>query len=275
MLNSLAESKASEGKAGATSYATKIAAKTQVKYAIVFVLLLAISAALGFLNFEVPTYFFWCVQVYAMLIGIIHVWQMGKRFNWRNHDSFNQRMTLSIIILVCAMIVQSVIVYFCPPVNDFWLIFPSSLLPFLFPLLAIATYEYAISIPKPNYKKWRYPENMNMPDMDMIDFSNSHIITFHLRKNPKDISQTHMKFKAPLDRITFGDFFYLCMFVEYNDKNREKPVQYLNDAQQSYQWLFHIKPQRWWQSRRYIDPSLTIRENKINENFVIVSERVS
>jgi hypothetical protein len=65
------------------------------------------------------------------------------------------------------------------------------------------------------------------------------------------------------------------MFVEYNEKNREKPVQYLNDNQQSYQWLFHVKPQRWWQSRRYIDPSLTIRENKINENFVIVSERVS
>jgi hypothetical protein len=275
MLNSIVQSQVSQGKAAATSRVNKIAAKTQVKYATVFVLLLAAIAAFGFFDFEVHMYFFYCVQVYALLMGILHLWQMGKRFGWRNQYSFYQKLNLSVIVLLVAMAMQAIIIYFCKPMHDLFIIFPFSLLLFLFPLLAVSTYEYAIAIPKTIYKTWRYPENMNMPDMDRIDFSNSYIVSFLLRKNPKDISQSVMKFKAPLDRITFGEFFYLCMFVEYNEKNREKPVQYLNDNQQSYQWLFHVKPQRWWPSRRYIDPSLTIRENKINENFVIVSERVS
>ncbi len=275
MLNSLAQSSASQGKAAATARVNKIAAKTQVKYAIVFVLLLAAIAALGFFDFDVPMYFFYSVQAYALLMGILHLWQMGKRFGWRNQYSFYQKLNLTVIILLISMIIQGIILYFCPPLKNLFVSFPFSLLLFIFPLLAVSTYEYAIAIPKTIYKTWRYPENMHMPDMDMIDFSNSHIISFLLRKNPKDITQSVMKFKAPLDRLTFGEFFYLCMFVEYNEKNRENPVQYMNDSQQSYQWLFYVKPQRWWQSRRYIDPSLTIRENKIIENFVIVSERVS
>ncbi|HMT28087.1 MAG TPA: TssN family type VI secretion system protein [Bacteroidia bacterium] len=274
MLDSILQSKAGEGKAKALSGAKKVSTLIRVKYAIVFILLLSIPFAFGFLKIDTLPYFYICMQAYALLIGIIHLWQMGKRFDWRNVDSFYQKMNLSLTILILAIITGGVVVYFCPPINVYWMIFPSSLLFFLFPLLAISTFDFAIRIPDPLYKKWRYPENMILPDPDTIDFSNSHIVTFELKKNARDTGNTFMKFKAPQDRLTFGDLFYLYM-TEYNEKNRESQIQYMNDSQHPYEWLFYIKPQKWWQSKIYIDPSLTVRENKIRENFIIISKRVS
>ena len=275
MLNTFAQSQASKGKADLTAGATKIAAKKQAKYAAVFVLLLAAPATLGFFDFDVHMYFFYGIQVYALLMGIIHLWQMGKRFGWRNQYSFYQKLNITVIIVICGMIMQCIIVYFCKPLSGLHLIFPFSLFPFVFPLMTVSVYEYAISIPRPIYKTWRYPQNMAIPDMDMIDFSNNYILSFLLRKNPSEVNSTVLRFKAPPDRLTFGDLFYLYVY-EYNEKDRENPVRYAHpDSLKPYEWLFHIKPQRWWQSRKYIDPSLTIRENKIGENFVIVCERVS
>lgn len=273
MFESHAQSKASEGKSKAISEVAKVSASARGKYATIFILFLSLTAALGFLKFDYPSKFYIAIEVFALLLGIIHVWQMGKRFGWRNIHSFNQKLGFTLLILIFAMVAQGIIVYFCKPIADFWLLFPTSLLFFLFPLLAISCFDFAVDIPAPIYKKWKYPENMIMPDMDMIDFSNSHIVTFELRKNINDAGNTFMKFKAPQDRLTFGDLFYLYMF-EYNEKHRESPIQFLNSLQQPYEWLFFIKPQKWYQSKIYIDPSLTVRENKIKENFIIVSERV-
>ncbi len=273
MFSSTVSSKTSEGKTKAMEAVAKVPLMARGKYAIIFILLLSLIAALGFIDFENPSYFYIGVEVFALMIGIIHVWQMGKRFGWRNIYSFNQKITYTLLILFLAMLVQGLIVFLCKPLHEFWLLFPTSLLFFLFPLLAISSFDFAINIPAPVYKKWRYPENMIMPDMDMIDFSNSHIVTFELRKNINDPGNTFMKFKAPQDRITFGDLFYLYMF-EYNEKNRESPIQFMDHLNKPYEWLFYIKPQKWWQSRIYIDHSLTVRENKIKENFIIVSERI-
>jgi hypothetical protein len=274
MLNSIVQSQVSQGKAAATARVNKIATKTQVKYAIVFVLLLGAVAAFGFFNFEVPMYFFYFVQAFALLIGILHLWQMGKRFGWKNQYSFYQKLNLSVIILLVAMVVQAVILSFCNSLKGLFIIFPFSLLTFLFPLLAVSTYEFAIAIPKSIYKTWKYSTNVKLPDMDLIDFSNSYIVTFELKKTVDDFNYTFMKFKAPLERLTFGELFYLYV-NEYNDKHRESKIQYLDSNNLPLQWIFYKKPSKWWESKKYIDPSLTIRENKIKENFLIVSERVS
>ena len=82
-----------------------------------------------------------------------------------------------------------------------------------------------------------------------------------------------MKFKAPLNSINFGDLLYMYLY-EYNDRNRESPIEYMDSAQNRYEWLFYVKPKHWWNSKKMIDPSLTVRENKIKENVVIVPYRV-
>ncbi len=275
MINSFVQTKTNEGKSAFMTGAQKASGKKAVKYSIVIILILILPTALGWLKFETLPYFFIGYQVYGFLIGIIHLWQMGKRFGWRNADSFFQKMSLSLTILLAAMILQGIIVFFCPPMKGFWLIFPTSLLFFLFPLMTISTFDFAIRIPLPFYKKWKYPENPNLPDPDSIDFSNSKIliVTFEIKKVINDQFHTQMKFKAPQDKLNFGELFLFWM-TEYNERDRMNQVQFRNEVNNTYEWVFYIKSKRWWQSNKFIDPSLTVRENKIQENNIIISERV-
>lgn len=273
MINISEQSLKGKGVSAAKSAVRKIAGKTLVKYSLVFVLVMNLPLILCFF-FELPLYgFYIALQVLSCVTGIFHVWQMGKRFDWRNQDSLMSKTLLTLSIIMATMIVEGIVLWFCKPMHDFWLIFPTSALAFVVPLIFISTFDIVMAIPSPVYRKWRYPSNMSIPDPESIDFSNSYIVTFILRKYVRDAATTVMKFKAPADRITFGDLFYFYI-SEYNDRNRESPIQYLNDRQQPYDWQFYVKPNGWWQSRVYIDPSLTVRENKIKENNIIVSERV-
>ena len=277
MLESLAQSKINEGKSSAraagSSGIQKVAGKILFKYILIFSILLALPAALSWVLFDQRPAFYIGVQVYAVLIGILHVWQMGVRFGWRNINSFNQKMNLSLGILLSGMILQAIVIFFCERMSGFWYIFPSSLMLFLFPMLTISTFDFAVNIPPAIFKKWRYQENIIPPES--LDFSTSQIIiiTFELRKSVRDRDNTSIKFKAPQDRLSFGELFLFYM-TEYNERNRENSIQYLDETLRPYDWHFYIKPSKWWQSRDYIDPSLTIRENKILENMTIISERV-
>ena len=130
-----------------------------------------------------------------------------------------------------------------------------------------------MAIPPEEYKKWFYPQKMEIPDMDKIDFINSYVLTFEVYKKDNERLPTFMKFKAPINTITFGELFYMYIF-EYNDRNRESQIEFMDISQNRYAWLFYVKPKHWWNSKQMIDPSLTVRENKIRENVVIVPYRV-
>jgi len=274
VIKSSVFSQANKVRSATNKNVRQVAAKTQFKYALVFCIILVLPAGILYLNKVIPTHIFWGMQIFALLIGFIHVWQMGKRFGWRNQYSFIQKLMLSLIIVAVVMLVQSIVVWFCHPVKDLFLLFPTASLPFLFPLFAFSVYDYSVAVPAPVYKTWIYNSSIKLPDMDSIDFNNSYVLTFKLKKNMDDFEYTLIKFKSPLDRLTFGDLFYLYV-DEYNEKHRDYPIQYLNKLNQPHEWIFYIKPSKWWQSKKYIDPSLTIRENKIGENFVIVSERTN
>ncbi len=273
MFNSAIQSQTGKAKSHVQTSVRKIKSKTLFKYVLVFCLFLVLPSGLFYFNYFVPTKLFWGVQAWALLLGFVHVWQMGKRFGWRNQFSLKSKLLLSISILIAAMIFTCILLFFYKPAHGLYVLFSSSLLPFIFPLLFFSVYDYSISIPKPLYKTWKYTFDMKLPDMDSIDFSNSYIVTLQLNKSEADFNDTFMKFKAPLDRLTFGELFYLYM-NEYNDKHREYPIQYLNSLQQPFEWVFYVKPSKWWKFKSYIDPSLTMRENKIRENYIVKSERI-
>ncbi len=273
MIKSSVFSQANKVRSATNKSVRQVAAKTQFKYVLIFCIILVLPAGILYLNKVIPTHIFWGMQIFALLIGFIHVWQMGKRFDWRNQYSLQNKLILSILIIFFTMVLQSVVVYFCKPAQELFILFPTGILTFLFPLLMFSVYDFSTAIPSEIYKTWKYSLNINMQDMELIDFSNSYIVTFQLRKTPVDFNYAYMKFKAPLDRLPFGDLFALYM-NEYSEKHRESPIQYLNSSNQPYDWIFYRKPTRWWNERKLIDPSLTVRENKIKENDIIVSERV-
>lgn len=284
MLKSLFQAKVSSATGQAQSFAESsgrtIATKSLVKYTVVYVLLFLLPVAFCFFNidFIYPSSFFIGLQIYALILGIFHVWSMGRKFDWRYEGAFIPRISLTIIILFFSMLLFGLGTWLSKfgwnKINsEFYLYYPTAYLLFTVWVLMVSTFDFMMIIPDEEYKKWYYPERAEEPDEDKVDFSNSYVLTFEILKKYNERMPAYMKFKAPLNNITFGDLFYMYMYA-YNDSNRDSQIEYKDSNQKPYGWLFYVKPKHWWESKLMIDPSLTVRENKIKENRIIVPYRV-
>ncbi len=272
MLRSLFQSKVNAAKFQAIGNVQQAASKTYFKYVAIFSVLVVLYAAICHTKPENILYFYIGFQAYAMFMGMIHVWQMGRRFGWKNRYSFIEKLEMTLLVLLVTFILTAIVVYFSP-LKPFFLLMPTALFIFIFPMLLVSVFDFAMAIPPEEFKKWSYPIKVEIPDMDKIDFANSYVLTFEVYKKDNERLPTFMKFKAPVSTISFGDLFFMYLY-EYNEANRESPIEYMDAAQKRYEWLFYEKPKHWWNEKRMVDPSLTIRENKIKENGIIIPYRV-
>lgn len=273
MLRSLLQSKVNAQKDLAIGKVENASSKALIKYVLLFSLLISLYTLFSLLDPPNILFFYVGFSFYSLIIGIINILIMGKRFGWKNKFSFFEKLETTLLLILISYILSIVILYFLSPIEHLSFVFPTGVLWILFPLLAISVFDFSMAIPSEEYKKWVYPLKMEIPDLDKIDFANSYVLTFEVHKKDNERLPTFMKFKAPLSSINFGDLFYMYLY-EYNDRNRESPIEYMDSSQKLYSWLFYVKPKRWWNSKLMIDPSLTVRENKIKENVVIVPYRV-
>ncbi len=272
MLRSLFQSKVNAAKSLAIGNVQKAVPKKFVWYVVIFSIILSLPAAYCFLTPDDKLFYYICIQIFMLIAGIVHVMLMGIKFGWKNSYSFWEKLELTLMIFLLTYILSAGVIYFSP-MKPFLILFPTAVLIFTFPMLFQSIFDFAMAIPDVEYKKWYYPQKVEMPDLDKVDFTNSYVLTLEVRKKDNERSPTLMKFKAPLNNINFGDMFFLYLY-EYNEAHREGPIEYMDGSQKNYGWLFYIKPRHWWNSRRVIDPSLTVRENKIKENGIIVPDRI-
>lgn len=105
-------------------------------------------------------------------------------------------------------------------------------------------------------------------------FKEHFLISLILFKKITSDVESHFKVRAP-GKMVVGDFFYF--FLESNEnKSPDSEIDYINKYNQSYGWLFYVKSR--WNiifGKKYLDPELTVAENNIKENSVIVCERVT
>jgi len=272
MLRSIFQSKANSAKDIAIGNVKKAANKKFAWYVIIFAVVLSLPFAYSYAYPENSQGYYMAIQVYMLVGGIIHLVLMGNVFGWKNSFSFWEKLEMTLAIFFLNFLLAAAVIYFSP-MKPFFLLFPTAAIVFFFPVLFHSIFDFAMAIPAEEYKNWYYPQKVEMPDMDKVDFTNSYVLTLEIRKRDNERTPTLMKFKAPLHNINFGDMFFMYLY-EYNEKHREVPIEYMDASQKNYGWLFYVKPKHWWNSRIMIDPSLTIRENKIKENGIIVPYRV-
>lgn len=272
MLRSIFQSKTESAKSRAIGNVQKAIPKKFFWYVVIFSLVLSLPFAISFLSPDDNLSFYIGIQIFMLVGGIAHIILMGVKFGWKNSYSFWEKMEMTLLVFLCTYVVSTAVVYFSP-LNPFMFLFPTAAIIFILPLLFHSIFDFAMAIPAVEYKKWFYPQKVEIPDLDKVDFTNSYVLTLEVKKKDNERTPTFMKFKAPLNNINFGEMFFLYLY-EYNEAHREGPIEYMDASQKIYGWLFYVKPKHWWNSRRVIDPSLTIRENKIRENGIIVPERV-
>ena len=236
-------------------------------YTLILVVLLSLVSLLQWTSHLMADSYYYFSQILSFALGIAHVFFMYRFVSRIHPDDFWKGFGFTFLIMVLAA-VAGCLAYYELRLDYRFLTY---LLPFILPFLCWQAFRFFFRIPSPLYKSWYYPLNQEMPDLDMIDLSQIEVVQFVFSKNPQEGSQTNFTSKAPLN-MTLGQLFFVFI-NDYNDKNTQQPISYLQSAQQPFGWLFFRK-KKWFGARHFFDANLSFRENGIQPNELIYAVRV-
>lgn len=216
---------------------------------------------------------FWILSAVFLLFGIIFMLMLHKKYFKARRDNRNRQLFAELlyaisIIFLCIAIFSS-LQYFIR--DEKFMFFPTMVcgLFFFIPILLLHTFDAAYQIPVPQYNNWRYPDiPIDLPD----EQENEHlyVIGFEIAKNAGQAHRTYFRAKAP-ESMLLGDLYY-HFINDYNEQFSETPIEYSSNGEKQ-EWTFRTRP-KWYQLSRRLDAGLTVNDNKIKENTVIICERV-
>src|ERR1700761_2127090 len=232
---------------------------------------LGLPGLLGFLDLQFMPWGYIICQLYFITIGILYVWLAGKHYE----EMLVQKKGF---FFICSFIAALLGIFLFKLgfdwLNDldYGLWASTSVFVFLLPLLFWWGYLAYLNIPLEIYKTWEYPLHPEDIGMEHLDFNRLLVLELHLYKKIEDAEPLIVKAKAP-QNMNFGLWFQ--KFIDdYNLKFPNAPVQYKQNSQESYKWIFYIK-RSFFRQRHFIDPDLDITENRITEDFTIYAKRVA
>ena len=219
---------------------------------------------------------FWIFAAIFLLFGIIHLVFFHKKYFYSNNNNrgkvFWSEIIFGVAMIFFVVVAFSSLQYLLKGDKSF-LFFPMlmSLLCFFIPMLIFYTFEAAFKIPAPVFTTWRYPVDspIDLPDEKINE--KLVVIAFEIPKKLDDERKTNFRAKGP-ETMQLGDLYY--HFVnDYNEFHSETTIDYVDKYQEPIEWWFRVKP-KWYQRNRILDPGLSIYDNKIKEDTIIVCERI-
>lgn len=218
---------------------------------------------------------YWVLSFIYLLFGFIHVLFFHKKYFSSNKNN-RTRVIIGEVLFALSLILFTVVVfsslqYFLKD-KDF-LFFPMliSLLWFFVPIILLYSFEAAYKIPLPVFATWYYPVNTPIELPDEKANEKILVIAFEIAKNSKDQLKTNFRAKGP-EAMLLGDLYYHFL-NDYNEVQSETPIEYIDDKHNPEEWWFRIKP-KWYQSQHILDPELSLRDNHVKENSIIICERI-
>ena len=241
--------------------------KIFIYYIIVSLVLFGLINCISLItSISVQTRFLFILMAY-LLVGIIHIFSVKAIFRDLK-PQFRLLFTVLLTLLGCIAVLILNYFVFNKPVQA---LFTLGVVLFPLPFLFFYTLELFLNIPDRIFKKWYYPLDHSMPNLDLLDLSRVLIIQFEFLKSTGETSLTNFKAKAP-SNMPFGELFYIFI-SDYNESHPQNIIEIVNSSQEPYPWIFYIKTS-WWKRNKFIDPDLTFHENGIINNDIISCQRV-
>lgn len=218
---------------------------------------------------------FWFFTGIFLLFGIIHIVFFHKKYFYSNQEN-KSKVLLGEILFCLSLIFFTIVIfsslqYFLK--DKSFLFYPMllSMIAFFIPLSVLKTFEAAYNIPAAEFSVWQYPVNNPIELPDEKAGEKLLVIAFEISKKKTDLAKTNFRAKGP-ETMKLGDLYY-HFINDYNDAQSETPIEYADDDFTAYEWWFRLK-KKWYQLNRILDPELSVRENKIKENSIIICERI-
>jgi hypothetical protein len=216
---------------------------------------------------------FWVMAFIFLAFGIIHMGFAHRKFIYQEEIERTKVISAEFLFATAVMLVAAVLFsalqYFI--INKNFLFYPLLLtaLLFIIPFMLHYSFEAAFKIPKPIYKNWIYPVDNPIDPPEDNASEKLLVIGFEIPKKLTDVNKTYFRAKTP-ESINLGELFY-HFINDYNELQSETKVQILDDKKVPLVWYFRLKT-KWFQRNKVLDPNITIRENKVKENSVIICE---
>lgn len=227
----------------------------------------SIIAFLGFnrLLADKKLYEFIFYQISSLLLGSVHCYLYRAYFQKFNDDKKSTEYLFALVAVLYSVLPFGLIYTFLNGSNFLFLMLGHYLV-FFVPTLMNDTFNRAMNIPPKVYKTWQFPENYKelagVSDEEMRDLV---VFSFMIDNHSNAQKYSVYRAKGPT-RIDFGRLFYNFV-LDYNDRHTENPIE-IEGKNGLYNWVFFLQP-KWYESTKYIDPSLTLYMNGIEENSVV------
>lgn len=265
---------------------------------IVFILLSSIAGLTFQLTMRDSLHIVWASRLCLLVLGAFHVWNLFRR-EWVKRDKYvflkdsmwpelSATVTLS---LACAMafvlsprLLSLPFLSFriprVPPDYTLW----DAPLVFLLPFLAFKMGDFASQIPFRFVEKiWFYPQELFNPEklpwrgLIRVNF----VVANTLRDEYRIIGRrSHPWIEIPVEAQLEKTF--RLMVQERRKKQGLTIIQDLGTeygGEPQFWWLFRVKivpwkPSTWFRKPRYLNPDLSVAENKVRGGDIIVATRV-
>lgn len=209
-------------------------------------------------------------QVYFLISGSIHLVFYKLYFKQFDAREIYKELAIALVTKIYMMAFVIMLIGHFREL-DYMFFFLGTSLVFLIPTLCYTLFRTAISIPAKLHKRWFYPTNSRYPAPHISEMRNVIIVNLVFTKKADDTTIINFKVKAPR-AFEFGRLFYYFI-NDYNEKNPNSQIHYLDEKNQPYGWYFYSKP-KWFGSSEYIDSELAIDTNNIKDGATIICQRI-
>jgi hypothetical protein len=219
---------------------------------------------------------FWILATIFIGFGILHIFTFHKRFFYRvpggGSNVILGELLFSFALIFFSIVAFLALMYFFTSYKEFPF-YPmlTSMLAFFAPLSIYYTFDAAYNIPRPVFATWLYPVHDPIDLPDERPNEKLVVIAFEIAKSSSSAARTNFRAKGP-ETMKLGDLYY-HFINDYNELHSETTIEYADQQHDGHEWWFRLKP-KFFRRSRIFDPELTIRENKIRENTVIICERL-
>jgi len=239
-------------------------------YVVVFLLFYALILLGGQLSRKEPMTIFLMLQAGAIIGGSVHCWWMFRYFKWAKKDGFWPEFWFTVAIVIFSS-VGLISIAIWRDMESLAAALSTSMIPFIIPYMVLKSFDAAWNIPSLRYKLWYYPLGSDVPnptDYDLEDHMKIIAIEFKPTENDDPLN---IKVKAP-ERMELGHYF-MTFIEQFNIRNPERMVDLADDSNMPVGWLFYVKAP-WYKSARVLDGEITFNDNKVNENDILMAERI-
>jgi hypothetical protein len=262
---------AAQGAGAVNDSKMPVETKRKIFYTVFAFVILSLCGAVGRWVDLSASGFYWGFSLFFLALGVLHLFLIKWLKLFGDDKAFAPRVLFSIMLILLSMIGYFFVFYLLSHKSGYVLYFTLSLWYLMVPTAVVRLFDLGLAIPPRVYKEWYYPTKPIVADMDRIDLSNFAIITYVFSKKHNDKEMSNFQSKAPYD-LKLGDLFYFFI-LDCNYKYPQANIEFADADKNAFGWLFYVKD-KWYQPKRFLNPDITIRENKILVNQIIQTLRV-